>query len=108
MQEQGIWPRHAGQWQRVGPPLRPGPDDVRHIEACIAAWSSRQRRAAPRALLLGVTPELATLNWPDGTALLAVDRALPMIHAVGRVTSAGVTPSVPTGGPCRAHPRPGT
>lgn len=82
MQEQGIWPRHAGQWQRVGPPLRPGPDDARHVEACITAWTNRQRRAAPRALLLGVTPELATLRWPDGTTLLAVDRALPMIHAV--------------------------
>jgi len=83
MQERvGIWPRHAAQWQRVGPPLRPAAEDLAHLEACIAAWSRRTGRAAPRALLLGVTPELATLAWPRGTTLVACDRALPMIRNV--------------------------
>jgi SAM-dependent methyltransferase len=35
-----------------------------------------------RALLLGVTPELAGAAWPDGTTLCAVDRARTMIDAL--------------------------
>ena len=37
---------------------------------------------APRALLLGVTPELAGMRWPAGTSLLAVDRSPAMIEHV--------------------------
>ncbi|MEX2480523.1 MAG: class I SAM-dependent methyltransferase [Gammaproteobacteria bacterium] len=77
-----IWCKHARQWDRVGQPLRPTKDDVAHVEGCIAAWSTRQSRTAPRVLLLGVTPELADLNWPSGTTLVALDRAPDMIAAV--------------------------
>lgn len=77
-----IWSKHARQWDRVGQPLRPTKDDVAHVESCIAAWSTRHDRAAPRVLLLGVTPELAKLNWPSGTKLVALDRAPAMIAAV--------------------------
>ncbi|MCB1717874.1 MAG: methyltransferase domain-containing protein, partial [Candidatus Competibacteraceae bacterium] len=36
----------------------------------------------PRVLLLGVTPELATLPWPAGTELVAIDRSAAMIGAL--------------------------
>ena len=36
----------------------------------------------PRVLLLGVTPELYRLPWPEGTQLLAVDRTQAMIDYV--------------------------
>jgi hypothetical protein len=35
-----------------------------------------------RVLLLGVTPEIATMAWPAGTVLLAVDKSQPMIERV--------------------------
>ncbi len=75
------WPRHARQWALVGPPLRPAPEDVAIVTAEIAAWTAARGRA-PRALLLGVTPELATMAWPAGSTLLAVDRAAAMIGAI--------------------------
>lgn len=36
----------------------------------------------PRVLLLGATPELATLPWPSGTELVAVDRARAVLDNV--------------------------
>ena len=36
----------------------------------------------PRALMLGVTPEIATIRWPTGTQLLALDSSPGMIRNV--------------------------
>lgn len=35
---------------------------------------------APKALILGVTPELYHAHWPEGTALYAADRTIEMIE----------------------------
>jgi SAM-dependent methyltransferase len=75
------WPLHARQWALIGPPLRPAAEDVAIAERAVAEWAAASRRA-PRALLLGVTPELATMRWPAGTRLLAVDRSAAMIDAI--------------------------
>jgi SAM-dependent methyltransferase len=37
---------------------------------------------SPKALLLGVTPEIATMRWPAGTELTAVERCQDMIDGV--------------------------
>ncbi len=72
-----VWGRHARQWTKVGPPLRPSEQDVAFYTRALEEAGS-----APRALVLGVTPELATLPWPKATALLAIDRAPAMIREV--------------------------
>jgi SAM-dependent methyltransferase len=74
------WPLHALQWSRIGPPLRPVAEDLAPVARALSLLLPRARPL--RALLLGVTPELATFAWPAGTALLAVDRSLPMIREV--------------------------
>lgn len=73
---QDHWRHHAGNWANLGPPLRPSPEDVRIVEQAIPA----QGAAPLRALLLGVTPEIAGCRWPPGTCLLSVDRSRPMIE----------------------------
>lgn len=73
---QDHWQSHAAQWHNLGSPLRPCPQDIHTFEA-IAAHMYR-----PRALLLGVTPELALMRWPAETRLLAVDRSPDMIANV--------------------------
>lgn len=75
------WQKHAAQWRHLGPPLRPCPEDVA-IFAAIGAGMVGVAPARPRALLLGVTPELALMQWPAGTRLLAIDRAPGMIALV--------------------------
>lgn len=75
------WGHHARQWARIGPPLRPGPEDVAAVAAEVERWCAHHARP-PRLLLLGVTPELAAHRWPAGTSLVAIDRSRPMIGAV--------------------------
>ncbi len=75
------WQKHAEQWRHLGPPLRPCPQDVALFEK-IAAATVAADPAHPRALLLGVTPELALMQWPTGTRLLAIDRSQGMISLV--------------------------
>lgn len=72
----GVWTAQAQQWTRVGPPLRPVPEDGAHLEAVARTLGM------PRVLVLGVTPEMARLDWPKGTALLAIDRSADMAAAV--------------------------
>lgn len=72
------WPLHAAQWTQIGPPLRPDPEDLAICEAEVARWTSTHGRA-PRVLLLGSTPELASIA---GSSLVAVDRSRAMLGAV--------------------------
>jgi len=76
----GVWETHARQWQRVGVPLRPSEDDARlmmDLANPLLAHSTR-----PRIVVLGVTPEVVQLPWPDGSDLLALDHSAEMIARV--------------------------
>jgi SAM-dependent methyltransferase len=76
-----LWERQARQWSSVKPPLRPGEEDLARTQEAIDRWTVR-RGPAPSALMLGVTPELATLRWPPGSLVAAVDLSMPMIREV--------------------------
>ena len=67
-------------WQQVGPPLRPSSQDIEFFEDAAQEWT--RHHGAPRVLLLGVTPEIYRLRWPEGTDFLAVDHTQAMIDAV--------------------------
>jgi len=75
------WSRMAQLWQLVGPPLRPGPEELVAFQDSIDRWSGTSGRPL-RALILGVTPELYSLRWPVSTALRALDASQQMIDAV--------------------------
>jgi SAM-dependent methyltransferase len=74
------WPQIARQWAQVGPPLRPCPEDLAFCGEAIGRWA--RGKGAPRALILGVTPEFCHLPWPAETDLLAVDNTQAMIDYV--------------------------
>jgi SAM-dependent methyltransferase len=75
------WNAQARQWRHIGAPLRPSPPDVADAESAVRELA--QGAAQPlRAALLGVTPELAGMDWPRDTRLLAVDRCRGMIAGV--------------------------
>jgi SAM-dependent methyltransferase len=71
-----VWERMSRQWRLVGPPLRPVREDVAFVEEVAT------RMGASRALLLGVTPEIAMCAWPVGTHVTAVDASEAMIALV--------------------------
>jgi SAM-dependent methyltransferase len=74
------WPEIARRWQQVGPPLRPSPQDLAFVSEALRLGLAGRRRA--QALILGVTPELFKLAWPDATTLRAVDNTQAMIDAL--------------------------
>ena len=76
MKPRDQWSKVARQWHRVGPPLRPAAEDIQVLEKFVG----RAKVKHPRVLLLGVTPEITAMNWPDGTRLLAMDRSIDMIE----------------------------
>ncbi len=76
------WNQHARQWQWIASPLRPAPEDIAFAERTVKGWHSKNGVPALNALLLGVTPEIALMQWPTGTHLTAVDRSQPMIDSV--------------------------
>jgi SAM-dependent methyltransferase len=77
----GVWAAHARKWDLLGPPLRPSPEDVATIERVARGVNAR------RALLLGVTPEIAKCAWPDRAELVAVDSSEAMIASVWPASS---------------------
>ena len=83
------WDRFASDWHLVGLPLRPAPYDLAVYERAAEAWRQASGRPA-RALLLGVTPEIATMRWPAGTLLAALDRSAGMLELVWPAPAHGV------------------
>ena len=77
-----VWEGWAERWTRLQPPARPAPEDVELFESLVAEPCAAAGSAAPRALLLGVTPEVATMRWPARTRLLALDVSAAMIRQV--------------------------
>ncbi len=74
------WTELARLWEQTGPPLRPAAKDVSFLLNEINSWS--RENGSPRALILGVTPELYRMAWPSGTNVLAVDHTRGMIDVV--------------------------
>jgi len=70
------WQRHAATWQHFGSPLRPCAIDVQWVESAVHTI----RPGVDQAVLLGVTPELAHMRWPEDARLLAVDQNPEMIQ----------------------------
>lgn len=71
----------AHQWHLYGPPLRPCAADIRAMEDAVRRFTDPRARPLD-ALLWGVTPEIASMSWPEGTQLLALDKSQPMIDLV--------------------------
>lgn len=70
---QANWESAAGKWQHR-PPITPAADDIAWFEHV-----ARARGPGARALLLGVTAGIATMNWPADSQLTAVDWSAGMI-----------------------------
>jgi SAM-dependent methyltransferase len=75
------WDERAPRWN-VAPPLAPGAEDVRFYEA--QAGRACAGRRATRALMLGVTPSIAAMRWPEATRLVALDWSGGMLRHVWR------------------------
>lgn len=75
------WNAYAARWRLIGAPLRPAAADVAHVKESVARFLLPSK-VPHRALLLGVTPELAEIDWEPPLALLAVDKSEGMAEGV--------------------------
>lgn len=74
------WEMRAANW-RYAPPMSPCAEDVAWYEEA-AHQAASAAGPAFSALLLGVTPSIALMRWPEGTRLVAVDWAAGMLRNV--------------------------
>lgn len=79
---ENYWNLLAGQFHHQQPPLRPCAEDAALFSAIIQDWHHRHSPARTNVLLLGVTPELATLPLPANSPLLALEQSQAMIDVV--------------------------
>lgn len=52
------------------------------MQRAITGWAALHPGECLDALLLGVTPEIAEMQWPEHSSLTAVDKSLPMVSRV--------------------------
>jgi len=74
------WERFSRTYFLTGPPMRPSAEDLANYWDLAGEWIKNRR--IPRVLLLGVTPGLYNLPWPQGTEFLAADSSQAMIDTV--------------------------
>jgi SAM-dependent methyltransferase len=72
------WNRHAAQWAKIGSPLRPAAEDCALYRSALAQAFPEPQGGAARVLVLGVTPELASLPFGPAVELVACDHAMGM------------------------------
>lgn len=77
-----FWQNAPKQWKHFGPPLRPCPEDIRVMQGRVKQWFDETGASECRVLLCGVTPEIAGLDWPEGTRLWAVEKSRAMIQEI--------------------------
>ncbi len=78
----GRWEDLARRWDELRPPVRPARADTAILERVAAERCGAGGGRPRRALLLGVTPETATMRWPEGCRLLAIDSSEAMVRHV--------------------------
>lgn len=74
------WRSVSQEWKYFGSPLRPCGEDVQYMEKIVAEKCSDQ--ADIKIQLCGVTPEIASMDWPTGAHVVAIEQSQEMIRDV--------------------------
>ncbi len=76
------WSELSRRWDELGSPVRPAPEDTAILERFAAEACAGGGPDPRRVLILGVTPEIATMRWPERVRVLALDSSEAMIRHV--------------------------
>lgn len=77
-----VWSRIARGYAAFGSPLVPCEEDVASFQKAVAMQADLRGRSGIRAVMLGVTPKLALMDWPHGSRLTAVEISQAVIDAI--------------------------
>ena len=76
------WKKYPKFWDYVGEPLRPSVKDINFLKKELLPRLESISSKLKQVVILGVTPELATLPWSKNTEIIAVDNSPDMIREV--------------------------
>lgn len=76
------WSKFASDWSLIGHPLRPSSEDNAIMEQMLAKYLCTKSGVPVHAVMLGVTQEIAAMQWPENTNILAFDREPAIIRAL--------------------------
>ena len=76
------WAGIARAYATYTSPLRPCREDLEMVERAACDWRRAHPEHPMRVLLLGVTPDIATLAWPPESTLVALDSSRAVITAL--------------------------
>lgn len=76
------WDTIAQSYFALGSPLMPCAEDTAAMTHFIMQTNAAMGKRGVNALMWGVTPAIANLQWPTGSHLLAVDRSTEMLDQV--------------------------
>ena len=76
-----LWELQARQWSRIKPPLRPSAEDVIWAQEAVDRCQMRCGGML-RAMVLGATAELASLQWSADSEVTGLDLSSPMLTGV--------------------------
>jgi hypothetical protein len=79
---ENYWDLLARQFHHQQPPLRPSAEDAAIFSGIIRNWHRTHSPAQTNLLLLGVTPEIASLPLPAHSSLVAIEQSQAMIDIV--------------------------
>ena len=88
------WNVLAGSYGALRPPLVPSGEELGFLEETTAAWAASHPGIPVQALLLGVTPLIAKMRWPQPSMLVGVDASFAMVRGVWPGNVAGVRGAV--------------
>ena len=77
-----VWASIARCYTAFGSLLVPNREDIRSYEIAVADQAQARGRGGVMALMLGVTPGMALMNWPAGSRITAVDMSPAVIGAL--------------------------
>lgn len=69
-------------WPLMQAPLRPSAGNLAAFQAVIDDWRAAHPGQSPRGLILGATPELWELDWPDRNRVSMVDPDPERVHQI--------------------------
>jgi len=89
-----VWAGIARSYSAFSSPLVPCSEDIATVEREVARHAGMRTTQSLRAVILGVTPGLALMRWPQGSKILAAEISPAVIEALWPGDVAGVREAI--------------
>jgi hypothetical protein len=81
-ENEDVWVSVARHYHEMLPPLAPHAEDIAEFERTVAIFSGLGERSAIEAVMLGITPSIALMNWPSASQITGIEMSAAVIKAI--------------------------